>query len=95
MKVSTGLCHFLVRYLALIAFILKLTAIKKAPNNPHTMPKIIAPGMTSVGVTSAILTFPNLSVEDDQSLNSPSIVASRRAKKNTAEEHVKKVFQRS
>ena len=69
--------------------------MKKAPKRPQTIPSTIAPGMTSVGVTSLILIRPNLRVEDDQSLKSPTSAASKTAKKNTAEEQVKKVFHNS
>lgn len=94
-KVSIGLCHFLISYFALIAFTLKLTAMKKDPKSPQATPKTIAPGITSVGVTSEILILPNFNVEDDHVLRFPCKIASRTAKPNTAEEQAKNVFHRS
>ena len=63
MKVSIGLCQFLVQILALYALIRVFTPMKNAPRAPLTTPRIIAPGITSEGVTSATLTTPNFRAE--------------------------------
>ena len=93
-NVSTGFCHLVVQIFALIAFTLVLMLMKKDPNKPLKIPKTTAPTMTSVGVTSSTLTFPNLRDDAVQVENLPLATASKMAKQKTAIEHVKNVFQR-
>lgn len=65
-NVSMGFIHFLVHIFALNAFTLVFTLIKKGPRRPQTTPRIIAPIVTSVGVTSITLMVPNFKEEEVQ-----------------------------
>ena len=93
-NVSTGFCHLVVQIFALMAFTLVLMLMKNDPNKPLTIPKTMAPTMTSVGVTSSTLTFPNLRDAAVQESNLPLARASNIARQKTATEHDKNVFQR-
>jgi hypothetical protein len=67
--------------------------MNRGPSKPEITPKIIAPGRTSLGVIFATLTWPNLRADAVQVLNFPCVMASNTARKNTAIEQVKNVFQ--
>ena len=66
--------------------------MKRGPRRPDIIPRIIAPGRTSLGVMSTTLTAPNLRAEAVQVLNLPWVDASNTAKKNTAIPQEKNVF---
>lgn len=93
MKVSIGLCHFLVHNFALCALTLVLTLMNSGPSNPLTIPRITAPNITSVGVTSRILIFPNLREDAVHPSKWPCAAASVNASVTTAKLHDKNVFQ--
>ena len=95
MNVSTGFCQLFVQILARKALTRVLTFTKSGPSSPETIPKIMAPGSTSLGVISSTLTFPNLRAEAVQLLKWPWTDASNTAMKKTAIPQVKNVFQRS
>lgn len=80
---------------ALSALIFVFTAMNNDPSKPLNTPNTTAPISTSDGVTSTVLTYPNLSEEAVQDENLPCARASNTAMKNTAHEHDRKVFHKS
>lgn len=92
MKVSIGLCHFLVHNFYLRALTLVFTLMNRGPSNPLMVPRMIAPNMTSVGVIGSILILPNFSEEAVQPSKCPCAAASVKASVTTAKLHDRKVF---
>ena len=92
MNVSSGFYQFLVHIFARKALTLVLTLIKNDPKHPLITPKIIAPGITSVGTILATLTVPNLTVEVDQVSNLPCNKPSKKAIVKTAVAQHRNVF---